>query len=385
MTSPETSPPQPVVPDQAIFQTGDLLDAGVLATDQELRITGWNRWMEAATGWSAPEVLGRSILDIFPEMAGSRGEGVLRRALGGETVVLSHRFHEYLLPIEAPAGYAGFRRMQQSARIAPLATAEGTVGILILIQNVTERVAREAELRTAMEKAVAASEAKSEFMASLSHELRTPLGAIIGYADLLEGEIVGPLLDIQKQYTRRMKTGANHLLNIIEQILTFSRSEAGREEVVFEPCDLVDITTEAVNLVEPQAAEKGIEIRISGSAEGLQLVGDAGKMRQILINLLANAVKFSEAGPVEIRIWGEDGTGTAFVEVCDPGPGIALADLPRIFEPFTQLEHEHAQRGTGLGLPVSRNLARLLGGDIEVRSIRGEGSCFTLSVPVAAS
>lgn len=373
-------PPAPPAGSDAIFQAGDLLDAGVLTADSALVVTGWNRWMEAATGWSAPDVVGRSLFDVFPDLGGSR-EAALRRALAGETVVMSHRFHQYLLPIDAPTGYAGFGRMQQSARIAPITSASGVQGVLVLIQNVTERVAREAELREAIEAAEAASSAKSDFMAALSHELRTPLGAIMGYADLLEGEIVGPLLDVQKQYAARVKAGARHLLSIIEEILAFSRSEAGREDVALEEADLSQVAREAISLVEPQAADKGLEIRFSGPGAGPAVVSDSGKIRQILINLLGNAVKFSEQGPIELRLRA-DGDG-AYLEVCDHGAGISPQDLPRIFEPFTQLEHRHAQRGTGLGLPVSRNLARLLGGDLAAHSIPGEGSCFTFRLPLA--
>lgn len=376
------SPPASPVPADAIFQAGDLLDAGVLTADAGLVVTGWNRWMEAATGWSSPDVVGRSLFDLFPGLAGSRSEAALRRALAGETVVMSHRFHEYLLPIDAPAGYGGFGRMQQSARIAPITSAGGVQGILVLIQNVTERVAREAELRDAIERAETASKAKSDFMASLSHELRTPLGAIMGYADLLEGEIVGPLLDVQKHYARRVKAGATHLLSIIEEILSFSRSEAGKEELVLDESDLSEVVRDAISLVAPQAAQKGLEIGLDGPGAGPRMASDSGKIRQILINLLGNAVKFSERGPIQLRLWEQD--GTAHVEVYDRGAGISPQDLPRIFEPFTQLEQRHAQRGTGLGLPVSRNLARLLGGDLEARSTLGEGSCFTLHLPLTA-
>jgi PAS domain S-box-containing protein len=368
------------LPADAVFQAGDLLDAGVLTADTALNVTGWNRWMEAATGWSAADVIGRSLFELFPELPGSRSEGALRRAMAGETVVMSHRFHQYLLPLDAPAGYAAFGRMQQNSRVAPITSANGVEGILVLIQNVTERVAREAELRAAIETAEAASSAKSDFMAALSHELRTPLGAIMGYADLLEGEIVGPLLDTQKEYARRMKAGAMHLLTIIEEILAFSRSEAGREDVTLEEADLSEVVRQAISLVAPQAAAKGLEMRFTAPEGGPTVRSDPGKIRQILINLLGNAVKFSEAGPVEIRVWEEP--ATAYVEVCDRGAGILPQDLPRVFEPFTQLEQRHAQRGTGLGLPVSRNLARLLGGDLAARSTVGVGSCFTLRLPL---
>ncbi|HEU0078835.1 MAG TPA: ATP-binding protein [Longimicrobiaceae bacterium] len=365
-----------------LLQAGDFLGAGVLTVDGAFEISGWNRWMEAATGWSAAEVVGRTLLDVFPELADTRGEAAFRRALGGETVMMSHRFHEFLLPMPADPAFPGFERMQQSARIAPLLSGGQAVGAVALIQDVTERVAREAELRTALDRAEIASQAKSDFMAAMSHELRTPLGAIIGYSDLLVSEVVGPLSELQKQHMRRVKSGAWHLLGIIEEILTFSRVDAGREPVHPEPVDASAVVVDAVSLVEPQAHEKGIALHVLLGDAPAELVTDPGKLRQILVNLLGTAVKFTDAGEVELRVWAEP--ETVCFQVTDTGPGIPPEFLDRIFEPFTQVDsaHTRVQGGTGLGLPVSRRLARLLGGDLEVVSTLGQGSRFTATIPL---
>jgi two-component system sensor histidine kinase/response regulator len=273
--------------------------------------------------------------------------------------------------------------MQQSARIAPL-FAEGRVaGAVALIQDVTERVAREAELRAALELAENASLAKSQFMAAMSHELRTPLGAIIGYSDLLETEVMGPLLELQKQSMRRVKAGATHLLGIIEEILTFSRVDAGREPLHPERVDPAAIAADALALVEPQAQQKGLAVRLLVDDAPGELVTDPGKLRQILVNLLGNAVKFTDRGEVELRVWGEP--ERVCFQVADTGPGIPVEFIERIFEPFTQVDNTHTRvkGGTGLGLPVSQRLARLLGGDLRVESSGPAGSRFTLTLPVA--
>ncbi|HEX2204481.1 MAG TPA: ATP-binding protein [Longimicrobium sp.] len=365
-----------------LLQAGDFLGAGVLTVGTALEVSGWNRWLEAATGWTAAEVVGRPLLDVFPGLGGSRGETAFRRALAGETVVMSHRFHEFLLPMPSDPAFPGFERMQQSARIAPLLSAGRTAGAVALIQDVTERVAREAELRAALERAEIASQAKSDFMAAMSHELRTPLGAIIGYSDLLETEVVGPLSEVQKQHMRRVKSGAWHLLGIIEEILTFSRVDAGREPVYPEPVDAGAVAADAVALVDPQARQKGLALRVILGEAPVALVTDPGKLRQILVNLLGNAVKFTHAGGVELRIWAEP--ERVCFRVTDTGPGIPPEHMERIFEPFTQVDsaHTRVQGGTGLGLPVSRRLARLLGGDLEVASTLGEGSRFTATIPL---
>jgi signal transduction histidine kinase len=365
-----------------LLQAGDFLGAGVLTVDSALDLTGWNRWLEAATGWSAADVVGRPLLAVFPELAGARGESAFRRALGGETVMMSHRFHEFLLPMPADPAFRGFDRMQQSARIAPLRSAGRAAGAVALIHDVTERVAREAELRDALERAESASQAKSDFMAAMSHELRTPLGAIIGYADLVETEVVGPLSELQKTHMRRVKAGAWHLLGIIEEILTFSRVDAGREPVHPEPVAPAVVAADAVSLVELQASQKGLALRVMLGDSPAEVVTDPGKLRQILVNLLGNAVKFTDQGEVELRVWTEP--ERVCFRVTDTGPGIPPDFLDRIFEPFTQVDstHTRAKGGTGLGLPVSRRLARLLGGDLLVVSTLGEGSQFTATIPL---
>ena len=272
--------------------------------------------------------------------------------------------------------------MQQSARIAPIIGEAGVEGVVAIIQDVTERVAREEELRGAIEAAEAASNAKSEFLAAMSHELRTPLGAIIGYSELVETEVVGPLGDVQKAHMRRIKAGAWHLLSIIEQILAFSRVEAGKEQVAYEVVDVKTVCDEAVYLVDPQARQKGLLITSHLPDAPLALETDPNKVRQILINLLGNAVKFTETGEVELRV--SQDNGFVCFHVRDTGDGIPPDHIERIFEPFTQVNQTGTRihGGTGLGLPVSRRLAQMLGGSVEVKSAVGVGSEFTLCVPV---
>ena len=240
-----------------------------------------------------------------------------------------------------------------------------------------------AELAVRTEEAESASRAKSDFLATMSHELRTPLNAVIGYTQLLADEVTGPLTVEQQVQLGRIRVSARHLLSLIEEILTLSRLEAGKETVVVERVRLAGVVTDAAAIVEPLAVAKGLGFRIA--CDDVALDTDAGKLRQILVNLLSNAVKFTEHGEVSLRAF-VDGDRAACV-VRDTGIGIESAHLEHIFEPFWQVERAATRRagGTGLGLGVSRRLARLLGGELSVvESAPGHGSTFRVELPLAS-
>jgi signal transduction histidine kinase len=213
----------------------------------------------------------------------------------------------------------------------------------------------------------------------MSHELRTPLNAIIGYQSLLKEGIDGTLNDSQLAQLSRIRAGADHLLGLIDEILTYSRVEAGKEVVRLEEEEVRTIVDEAVTMVKPLAEAKGLTLRVD--APNGRMLTDGGKLRQILLNLLSNAVKFTDRGEITVR--GHLNGEAAEFSIADRGIGIADENLQRIFEPFWQVQQSATRRagGTGLGLSVSRSLARLLGGEISAESKLGEGSTFTLTLP----
>jgi signal transduction histidine kinase len=258
------------------------------------------------------------------------------------------------------------------------------VTFLILASLATERAHTERRLRHAKEEAESSSRAKSRFLAVMSHELRTPLTSIIGFSDLLDAEVKGPLNQAQKGQLARIRAAAWHLVSIIDGILAFSRVEAGREHAEAEPVDVAALADEVVALLEPQAAAKGLELERNGAAS-IILSTDAGKLRQVLLNLVGNAVKFSVRGRIDVQVSVEN--GSVRFQVRDEGPGIPSDQLEAIFEPFGQFRHDQSvlSSGTGLGLSVAAMLARLLGGGISVASELGRGSTFTLTLPVMQS
>jgi signal transduction histidine kinase/CHASE3 domain sensor protein len=283
----------------------------------------------------------------------------------------------------------------KSALVVPMVARGQTLGALTLISTQKGRRYGESDVALVMEiatraaiaidnaqlyrSALAASQAKSTFLATMSHELRTPLNAIIGYQSLLKEGISGSLNESQLAQLSRIRAGADHLLGLIDEILTYSRVEADKEIVRLEEAELRPIVEEAVTMVKPLADAKGLTLRVD--VPDTRLKTDGGKLRQILLNLLSNAVKFTDRGEISLRAR-LNGEAAEFF-VADTGIGIADENLQRIFDPFWQVEQSSTRRigGTGLGLSVSRSLARLLGGEISAESKLGEGSTFTVTLP----
>jgi len=381
-------------------------NAPIIVWDADLRISRFNQAAETLAGRDAAEVIGENLGILFPpDRADQSLVHIAETSAAGRPEAVE-------LPILRVDGTV--RTVLWSSAVVYAADGMTPVATIAQGQDITERKAAEEELvrhRAHLEELVAertsaieaakaeieaancelfeanielekATNAKSAFLASMSHELRTPLNSIIGYSGILTQGIVGPLSDEQYAQVMTINRSGIHLLSLINDVLDLSKIEAGKVEVRNEPFDPGALTREVVETIRPLAEEKALELAVEVSSDGRLLRSDEGKVRQILLNLVGNAVKFTAAGSVRITCE-RDAADAVVFEVTDTGPGIARGDLRGIFEAFSQVGQDDALKpeGTGLGLSLSQQFARLLGGEVTVHSKPGTGSTFRLRVP----
>lgn len=253
---------------------------------------------------------------------------------------------------------------------------------LALAEDIAARAALALDNALLYEEAQDANRSKSDFLAIVSHDLRTPLNAIMGYARLLQMGVPEPVPESARERLQRISTAAEHLLYLLDELLEFARLESGREEAHASEVDLRDVAREVATVIEPLAQERSLRFELAMPDAPLTLRTDPDKVRQILLNLAGNALKYTESGGVRVALGGER-ERQAVIEVSDTGMGIAPEHLERIFEPFWQVDagQRTRGRGTGLGLSVVKRLVQLLGGEVEVDSEPGRGSTFTVTLP----
>jgi PAS domain S-box-containing protein len=352
-----------------------------IGMDEEGVITDWNRSAELIFGWPRAEAIGRSLAEtIVPAgFRGAHADGLRRFLETGEAPVLGRR-------IELSALHRDGHEFPAELSIWHIAS--GTRHLFnAFVQDISERKRTEQALAVARDQAMEASRMKSQFLATMSHEIRTPMNGVIGLAELLLDTDLRPE---QRPYAEGLRSAGEALLAVINDILDFSKIEAGKlelEDVDFDPRHLVE---EVVALLAPTAHGKGLEIVGACSPDiPTALRGDPGRLRQILVNLTSNAVKFTDEGEVVVRL---EPVGTSVgdwmtvqFEVADTGIGIEPADQEHILEPFSQADASTTRRygGTGLGLAISRQLTEAMGGAISLHSRPGEGSRFVITLPLA--
>jgi len=266
------------------------------------------------------------------------------------------------------------RRAEEALRQQAESLAQAMTNLRALNEELAER---QAELERAMA-------ARSRFYASMSHELRTPINAVLGYSTLLLENIYGPLNEKQAEGISRTHKAAKHLLELVNDVLDLSKIEAGKIDLRLQPVNFPQLVDDLFVTVRPLADQYGSPLTLDHEGEPLKVVSDPRRLRQILLNLLSNAIKFGRGQPILVNSRGTPDGGVV-IEVRDQGEGIAPADMQKIFEEFVQLGRTQLTEGTGLGLPISRRLAEMMGGELEVESTLGEGSIFRLTLPASAS
>jgi signal transduction histidine kinase len=364
---------------------------GLLLVDTSGSIKFANPAAVALFGRSAAELVGTEF--GFPIVAGETTEIDLVR-LGGTLVTAELRVTD--VPWEGRSArlislrdITARKEAEQSAR--RLAVEQAARRQAEAAEERAERLALKAqaaerEAERARAEAESANQSKSAFLATMSHELRTPLNAIGGYAQLMEEGISGPLTEKQREYLKRVRLSQQHLETLINDVLNFAKLEAGRMDFEITEFGLPDGLSSVVALVEPQAVEKGIHFDFRGGDQGCVVRADRDKMLQIVLNLVSNATKFtSEGGSISLD-WSCD-DGAVRIRVADTGIGIPQDKLAAVFEPFVQVDRNlvGASHGTGLGLTISRDLARRMGGNLVVESELGVGSTFTLRLPLGGA
>jgi signal transduction histidine kinase/ActR/RegA family two-component response regulator len=346
--------------------------------------------MEIHSGHSAAEASGRSLLELVPDLVDREIDEYYKSALAGQISVVSFGLHRYIVPLRPTHPDLGLAYMPQSARIGPLWDGSAVIGTITQIEDVSDRVGSEIELRKQIEAqrlargaAEKALRAKDDFLSTLSHEIRQPLNAVLGWTRILRDrdEVDVELLRRALQIIDR---NATLQARMIDDLLDMARIVAGKLRLDMQPLDLLPVTVAAVDVVTPAARSKRITLHTTLDPQMPRVLGDPARLQQVVWNLLSNAVKFTNhGGSIEVRVGWRD--KAAHVTVADTGRGIAPEFLPYIFERFRQGDASSARRegGLGLGLALVRELVELHGGTVTATSLGLEkGATFTLELPV---
>ena len=403
-------------------------DDAIVGKTLDSVIRSWNDGARRVFGYEAAEIVGKTVYTLIPPELRHEEADIIARLLRGERID-----HYETVRVRKDGA-----RIDVSLSVSPIRNADGDIiGAAKVARDVTEakrlqRAERElleqlqeltSELEQQIEEAQALQEeveqanndlieslanaeaaqaqaeaarreaddarraaeqanaAKGQFLATMSHELRTPLNAIAGYAELLELGVHGPLTDAQRQDLARIHRSQATLSRLVGDVLSFARLESGKIEYRYQEVALDEFLASLEAFIAPRLARKNLEYGLDAARAAGTVLIDPDKLEQIMLNLLSNAVKFTDRGRIDVRSEVDD--GTIRIEVCDTGCGIAPALRDAIFEPFTQGDGSltRAADGAGLGLSISRQLARGMGGDIAVDSVPGKGSTFTVVLP----
>ncbi|MDD5616426.1 MAG: PAS domain S-box protein [Candidatus Methanoperedens sp.] len=353
----------------------DNANDAVITIDLQDRITSWNRSAERIFGWKAREVAGRKLDKLtVPSDLKDLWDQITDDAIAGKEVS----------GIETTRIRKDGSRINVSLTFSPIINAHrDTIGLSCVIRDITERKKID-EIRLENERLISTNKARSEFLTIMSHELRTPLTSIIGYSILLKENKLGKINDEQTFFVNNILSSSKHLLDLINSILDLAKMEAGKLEMMVEEISVPYIINEALKILKERFAIHNIVLKTEFDPELVFIKADRQKFKQILFNLLSNAVKFSkeEGGIITVSVQRYE--EMAKISVSDTGIGIKEEDMPRLFQKFEQLDSGISRKyeGTGIGLSITKQLVEMHGGKIFVESKYGEGSTFTVLLPI---
>jgi PAS domain S-box-containing protein len=354
---------------RAIFESSSI---GIGLVDMKARIVDTNPALSQMLGYSPEELCGKRFTDIICKQAGDIQ--LYKQLLLG----IQDR-----LEMERQFIHRDQRLIWTLLNISLIPPRHGKPQFfLAMVEDISQRKQTELQLLASKETAEAGSRAKSQFLATMSHELRTPLNAIMGLSQFLQQEMVGNLNDKQQEYIDCIYKSGEHLLALINDILDLSKVEAGKEELLLSKLHIQDLCNYVISTVRDRALAKGLQLTTKIDTQAETCIADDRRVKQMLLNLLTNAIKFTPVGKVSLEVK-KVKAGITFT-VIDTGIGIAPEQLQFLFTPFKQLDSSlnRQYEGTGLGLALTQKLARLHGGDVTLESTLGKGSRFTLFLPV---
>jgi PAS domain S-box-containing protein len=366
------------------FYTRSLFESNIdaiMTTDPYGIITDVNKQMEVLTGCTRDELIGAPFKNYFtdPELAEASIRQVLRekKVTDYELTARARDGRETVVSFNATTFYDRDRKLQGVFAAARDVTERKRLDLVLQEKNV--------ELESARAVAEKTNRAKSDFLANMSHELRTPLNSVIGFSEVLEDQMFGPVNEKQREYIQNILNSGRHLLSLINDILDLSKVESGKMELELSKFLLRELLDASMMMLRERALKNGIQLHLDCAPEAeVQIVADQRKLKQILFNLLSNAVKFTPAGGI-VNVSTVRAGDVVEISVADTGIGIREEDLPKLFQAFTQLESVYTKEyeGTGLGLALTRELVELHGGRIGVKSEFGKGSRFSFTIPLS--
>jgi PAS domain S-box-containing protein len=337
-------------------------------SSDDLRFVRFNKAGEELLGYARDDLIGKNDYDFFPKDEADAFTQKDREVLQGRKLVD--------IPEESIQTKTGTRILH--TKKIPILDEEGAPHFLLGIsEDITESKEAEQQLHDAKEEAERANRAKDEFLSRMSHELRTPLNAVLGFAQLLQ---MGSLDENEDESVKQILRGGRHLLGLIDEVLDISRISSGQLSISQEPVPVATAIREAIELVRPIAAERNIEFR-EEAMNGFHVQADRQRLKQVLLNLLSNGVKYNRPGGMVSVSWEEVLGGRIRIDVTDTGPGISPEAMERLFMPFDRLGAEASGvEGTGLGLALSRALVHAMGGSLKAESVVGTGSVFSVEL-----